>query len=317
MKEPVKTTLFRIVDLVSVPFSMAFLPVLRFIRKHGVHRFPLNKKSFLSAGVFPVRDHFYEPQLRYSSDFDAQRIRKLAIDLDLPRQLQTLAALEYIDELKNLQTIQDNGPGFYVNNGYFGAGDCDLYYLLLRNTKPRRVIEIGSGFSTLLALQALQRNGEDGHPATLTCIDPHPQPWIIQQAGIGLIKQQVEKLPLETFDTLQDGDVLFIDSSHIIRPENDVLYEYLELLPSLRKGVILHIHDIFTPRHYRKEWLQDEFRFWNEQYLLEAFLYYNDSFGILYSLNHLKNDAFEKTKQVLRHLTPQDEPSSFWLRKMK
>ncbi|MFX5574690.1 hypothetical protein ABTD77_19820, partial [Acinetobacter baumannii] len=86
---------------------------------------------------------------------------------------------------------------------------------------------------------------------------------------------------------------------HVIRPENDVLFEYLEILPTLAKDVIIHIHDIFTPRHYRKEWLVDEIRLWNEQYLLEAFLYFNESFEILFTLNHLKNSYFPQTQAVL------------------
>jgi hypothetical protein len=110
---------------------------------------------------------------------------------------------------------------------------------------------------------------------------------------------------------------LFIDSSHIIRPENDVLFEYLEILPALNKGVIIHIHDIFSPRHYRSDWLQKDLRLWNEQYLLEAFLYYNDSFEIIYSLNYLKSNHFNATQQALTNLSEQDQPASIWLRKIK
>jgi hypothetical protein len=119
------------------------------------------------------------------------------------------------------------------------------------------------------------------------------------------------------FDMLEEGDFLFIDSSHIIRPENDVLFEYFEILPALKKGVIIHIHDIFSPRHYLKSWVLDEYRFWNEQYLLEAFLCYNDSFEIVFSLNYLKNDYYDEVAPVLTNITPASNPASFWLRKTR
>jgi len=318
MRNSFKKPLFRIFDLFSAPFTFIFLPVLRAIRKHGVHNFPLNLKAFLSAGVFPIRDHYYEPQIVYSKEFDAKKIRKLRINFNLEEQLSSLLKLEYSRELMYLSKTAIPGDGnFYLSNGLFGPGDADLYYLLLRNIKPKRVVEIGSGYSTLLCLNALKKNEAEGYLTELICIEPGEMDWLGKTEGIRLIRENVEKVSLDIFTSLQENDILFIDSSHIIRPENDVLFEYLELLPLVQKGVIIHIHDIFSPRHYRSEWLQEEFRFWNEQYLLEAFLYYNDVFEIMYAVNHLKNDAFDETKKVLTTITDKDEPSSFWLRKIK
>ena len=318
MRNSIKKPLFRIFDLVTVPFNFLFLPVLKTIRKYGVENFPLNRKTFLKLGVFPVRDHYYEPQLVYSNQFDAKKIRQLAIDFDLEKQVKSLQLLAHREELGHFKLDGSPEDGtYYINNLSFSRGDADLYYLLIRNIRPKKIIEIGSGFTTLLSIAAAAKNKLAGQDTNITCIEPFEMAWLDKIPGITLVRESVEKIDLAFFNQLDENDILFIDSSHVIRPENDVLFEYLQILPSLKKGVIIHIHDIFTPRHYRAEWLRDELRFWNEQYLLEAFLYYNDSFEIMYSLNHLKNDAYGYTKEVLMHINESCEPGSFWLLKIK
>ena len=316
MKITGKKILYAILDIISLPFSLFILPILKLIRRLGVEHFPFNRKIFLTIGVFPIRDHYYEPQLTYTDDFDAAKKRQLPLNFDIDGQLHALQQLSYREEL-NTFSKQHGKEDFYLDNGTFGPGDAELYYLMIRNKKPKKIIEIGSGYSTLLAMQAIRRNKAEGIDTELTCIEPYEKPWLEKLPGITLLRQPVEKMDTVLFALLQENDILFIDSSHIIRPENDVLFEYMELLPMLNKGVIIHIHDIFSPRHYRQDWLTKMYRFWNEQYLLEAFLYNNNGFKILYSLNYLKNDFFETTKNVLMHIVPQDEPSSFWLQKIK
>jgi hypothetical protein len=169
----------------------------------------------------------------------------------------------------------------------------------------------------MVCLLAIEKNKNAGISTSLTCIEPYEIKWLDTTKNIELIREKVEDIPVDFFKQLQENDILFIDSSHIIRPENDVLFEYLEILPALNKGVIIHIHDIFSPRHYRADWLQKDLRLWNEQYLLEAFLYYNDSFEIIYSLNYLKSNHFNATQQALTNLSEQDQPASIWLRKIK
>lgn len=308
MKQTLKKILFGIMDVILIPVNLIFLPLLGFIRKYGVQYFPFSRKLFLKMGVFPIRDHYYEPQLTYSANFDASRERPLHLNFNIPEQLSALEGFEqYRNELTEL-TVHDPS---------FGAGDAELYYLMIREKKPRRIIEIGSGFSTLLARKAIKKNNAEGFTTELTCIEPYEKKWLEEIRDIQLIRKPVEQIPVDFFQSLEENDILFIDSSHIIRPENDVLFEYLELLPSLQKGVLIHVHDIFSPRHYRQDWLTELYRFWNEQYLLEAFLYYNDTFEIRYSLNCLKNDHFDDLKAVCIHLRSFDEPSSFWLQKVK
>ena len=121
---------------------------------------------------------------------------------------------------------------------------------------------------------------------------------------------------MEFFSELEENDILFIDSSHIIRPQGDVLFEYLELIPILNKGVIVHVHDIFSPKNYLREWLEDEVRFWNEQYLLEAFLSHNNTWKIIGALNYLHHNHYEKLKSVAPFLTPDREPGSFYIQRI-
>ena len=118
------------------------------------------------------------------------------------------------------------------------------------------------------------------------------------------------------FSILENGDILFIDSSHVIRPQGDVLFEYLEVLPSLNKGVIVHIHDIFSPKDYPEAWIKNEVKFWNEQYLLEAFLYSNTDWEIIGALNFLHHNYYEKLKETCCYLTPDREPGSFYIKKI-
>jgi hypothetical protein len=316
-KTGIKKVLYGILDIILIPISLIFLPLLKLVRRLGVEYFPLQRSLFSAIGLFPIRDHYYEPRLQYEKDFDAAAKRRVPIILDVPAQLASLYDLSYTEELADLP-LKKNGTAsaFYLHNGSFGPGDAELYYLMIRNCKPRKIIEIGSGFSTLLALRAIEKNLQEGIATEMICIEPFEKPWLRDLAGIDLQRDRVENIDISIFSSLQENDLLFIDSSHIIRPGNDVLFIYTEVLPLIAEGVYIHIHDIFTPRHYRQDWLTRLYRFWNEQYLLEAFLYNNKAFEIVFSLNHLKNEAFDDTKKILVHLDRSDEPSSFWLKKM-
>ncbi|MCW3086763.1 MAG: hypothetical protein JWQ78_149 [Sediminibacterium sp.] len=306
-----------VLDCVALPFSLVFLPVMKLVRRLGVEHFPLHRKVFRGIGVFPIRDHYYEPRLVYPAGFDALQKRSLPLDFRVAEQLSWLQELQYKQELQALSRENTGAGNFYLDNPSFGPGDADAYYLVIRNLKPARIIEIGSGHSTLLALKAIGMNAAEGTVTNLTCIEPYEAPWLEEIAGIDLIKQPVEEVDMNLFRALQENDILFIDSSHIIRPGNDVLFIYMELLPALQRGVVIHIHDIFSPRHYRQDWLTGMYRFWNEQYLLEAFLYHNAAFSILCSVNYLKHDFYDEVKNIFTNLSPADEPSSLWLKKIK
>ena len=317
MKENIKYLLIKLLDILLLPITYLLLPIYKLVKKYGIINFPLQVKAFIKTGVFPMQDHYYNPQFVYSKNFDANKIRNLHLNFNLDKQLAELAQLKFSNELKFKKEGHPHQGDYYLNNPAYGPGDADLYYLMVRNLQPKKIIEIGSGFSTMVGLMAIEKNNESGISTSITCIEPYEIKWLDTIKNIELIRKKVEEIPVEFFKQLQENDLLFIDSSHIIRPENDVLFEYLEILPALNKGVIIHIHDIFSPRHYRADWLQKDLRLWNEQYLLEAFLYYNDSFEIIYSLNYLKTNHFSATQQTLTNLSVQDQPASIWLRKIK
>lgn len=168
-----------------------------------------------------------------------------------------------------------------------------------------------------MAINAISMNKQDDPSYTCkhVCIEPYEMPWL-EKTGVTVIRKKIEDVEISFFSELADCDILFIDSSHIIRPQGDVLFEYLQLLPSLNKGVIVHIHDIFSPRNYSNEWLMGDIRFWNEQYLLEAFLSHNTSWQIIGSINYLHHNHYESLKKTCPFLTPDREPGSFYIQRI-
>ena len=178
---------------------------------------------------------------------------------------------KFRDEYEQLPTSSPGREkGFYVNNTLFGGVDALVAYCMVRHFKPRTIIEVGSGFSSLVLGQAAERNKRAG----LICIEPFPRAFLREGfPGLrSLIEKKVQDIELEFFSQLESDDILFIDSSHTVKIGSDVNYLFLEVLPRLRPGVIVHVHDIFLPFEYRRDWVLDELRFWSEQYLLQAFL---------------------------------------------
>lgn len=282
--------LLPVADVLLLPFTLLASMLLCAIRMAGVERFRAARWVFKKIGVFPVRDQYYEPMVNpghLHRPLDEPR-ELPGIEWDEAQQLQMLARFKYRDELLAFPWEPDGTGGYHFGNPAFGPGDADILYSLTRHLKPRRFIEIGSGHSTLLARAALQRNHtEDGqYECRHVCIEPYESPWLAK-LEVELIRERLERMNLSLFDELEDGDILFIDSSHVIRPQGDVLQEYLGILPRLAKGVWVHVHDIFTPRDYPAPWMIDEVKLWNEQYLLEAFLSHNRDFRIAWMMNHM------------------------------
>jgi predicted O-methyltransferase YrrM len=205
--------------------------------------------------------------------------------------------------------------------------DAHTLYLVLRHFQPQKMIEVGSGVSTLFALEALQKNAREGGaelsgaPA-ISCIEPYPRKGLLKLADAGkarLIRQFVQDAPLETFQELGENDVLFIDSSHVLKLDSDVQYLYLEILPRLRKGVIIHIHDIFFPFATPPDtetWIFRQRQFWNESPLVQAFLAFNPAFEILLCGSYLHHYAPEALQEMLPAYKPAETfAGSLWLRK--
>lgn len=169
--------------------------------------------------------------------------------------------------------------GFFWKNSQFSYSDAMSYFAFLRMLKPSRVVEIGSGFSTLVATEALKRNGH----GEVVCIEPYPRPFLPQLEGVTLRQNKAQDLTAEELDALlNDGDVLFIDSTHTVKAGSDCLHIYLRLLPKLTKRIHVHIHDIFLPWGMPKHWLTDLHIYWTEQYLVLAWLQDNPRTRVLF-----------------------------------
>jgi predicted O-methyltransferase YrrM len=311
--------LLPVADIFLAPFVYPAALLLKGVRKAGVHRLPYCKSALMNVGVFPICDHYYEPQFDNRvprQDFSKDR-NLPGIGWNVSGQLEMLERFAFSNELADIPREKSNPLEFYLNNDAFSSGDAEYWYQLIRAIKPRRIFEVGSGNSTLMAIKAIHKNRQDipSYECEHICIEPYEMPWL-EEAGVSVVRKKVEDLELSFFARLQANDVLFIDSSHTIRPQGDVLFENLEILPSLNKGVIVHVHDIFSPKNYPKRWLADEVKFWNEQYILEAFLSNNSSWKIIGALNYLHHNHYEELKAVARFLTPDAEPGSFYIQKV-
>jgi hypothetical protein len=309
-----------VLDYLLFPFVYPAAYLLKFVRRAGVHNLPLCKQVLMRVGVFPIRSHYYEPL------FDGSILRRPlsqerllpGISWNVDEQLQILERLSsYKEELQGIPNSRVDDLTFYLNNGSFEGGDANYWYNFIRLKKPARIIEIGSGNSTLLTIKAIRRIQEEtpGYKCMHICIEPYEMPWL-EASGVNVLRQRVEEVDKSLFSDLTSGDILFIDSSHIIRPQGDVLFEYLELIPSLKKGVIVHIHDIFSPRDYSAKWVIDEVKLWNEQYLLEAFLTCNNDWKIIGALNFLHHNFHNTLKASCPLLESEREPGSFYIEKI-
>jgi len=289
------------------------------------------KKTFLfwqRLGFHITPNHFNWPipdTGTLKDDLWLKHSEIVGIDINEGKQLELLSL--FVSRFKN---EYDSFPKkktstsyeYYVNNGAFRSVDGEILYCMIRHLKPKKIFEIGSGYSTYLSAQAVLKNIEedDGYECKLVAIEPYPNE--ILKAGFPglykLIPEKVEDIPVSEFKKLAENDILFIDSTHVLKIGSDVQYEYLEILPRLNKGVIVHAHDIFLPAEYPKDLVLKDYRFWNEQYILQAFLAFNDGFEVLWagSYMHLKHpDKLEMAFSSYKR----DKlwPSSFWMTKTK
>lgn len=315
--------LIGVVDPLVALLLAPSLYVLKAARRVGLHRLPVTERVLLGIGIFPIRDHYYEPlfnPVRLKRDLRLNRSLP-AVDLRLPQALELLTEFRYGAEFRDVmartRVAADARPAFSMGNVSFESGDADMWYSMIRHFKPKRIIEIGSGHSTLVARAAIAMNGHEDatYSCDHVCIEPFENAWL-ESCGARVHRALVEDLPASFFHELGPGDMLFIDSSHMIRPQGDVVFEYLELLPALQPGVIVHIHDIFTPRDYLPNWVITEKRFWNEQYLLEAFLSFNTAFEVLLPVNYLHHEAYDALAAACADHARSREPGSFYIRRV-
>jgi hypothetical protein len=311
--------------LVSVQQKCLALACRRFARRNPV----AFQRSMEAAGFQVARDQDY-----YSPLPSVARLKSNASRWNRPSSLHgleyDLAAMKSaLDDLlsRYLDEFLTFPPYPEVRTMGFGpsytAVDALTLYMMIRHLKPRRYIEVGSGVSTFYCSLAAQRNAGEGHPLQMTCIEPYPYEKLSTVPGIQVLPQKVEDVDIALFQQLQENDVLFIDSSHILRVDGDVPFLFLEVLPALNPGVVIHIHDIPFPYNipYPPElWIFGEQwpMFWNEAMVLQAFLAFNKNFKISLSTPMIRHfdEAFLKQRIPIYESVAQQPNtfSSIWLR---
>ena len=277
-------------------------------------------------GIHITRNDFYSPipdTRLLKGKLWAKRSSLPGVEVNEQGQLELLR--EFVEKFKaEYEQFPRQATGiphqYYIFNENFESVDGEILYCMIRRFKPRRIFEIGSGNSTILSAEAILKNqAEDGSRCELIAIDPYPSNLL--KAGFPglteLVQSPVEEISLSEFKKLNANDILFIDSSHVLRIGGDVQYEYLEILPSLNAGVLVHAHDIFLPAEYPRDWVFKKRLFWSEQYLLQAFLAFNTSFEVLWAGNFMHLTHPDKVEAAFSSYDRHGAGAgSFWIRKI-
>jgi predicted O-methyltransferase YrrM len=199
--------------------------------------------------------------------------------------------------------------GYDIENTWFGSVDAEILYAMVIKFHPGRIIEVGSGNSTAISLAAMRSNLRDGWGGTLVAIDPDPR--AVLDPVVDHRRMKLEDAPRELFDWLVEGDILFIDSSHKWAPGNDVDLLYHQILPALRPGVVVHVHDIFLPDAYPDAWSDRQY---DEQEHLRALLDAGQ-WEVLWSSHQMQLSSPELLAKTFASYSPSRWPGSFWMRK--
>lgn len=278
---------------------------ITFIR---IIKYNIPNDRFVSS--FPY-NHYDSPYLSLS-EIDRLKMNSdvMGIDLRLDYQEKFIEIIrknqEQFDKLLKNKTIR-----YKENNGFYDYEDALVLNTMIQYFRPDKIIEIGSGFSSFVSMdtnESFFQNDID-----ITCIEPYPDRLKSNlkhgdENNIKIYEKFVQDIDFNLFETLQKNDILFIDSSHVAKEGGDVLYEYFDILPRLKSGVIIHIHDIFNGFRYPLNWLKDGFYF-NEAYILRALLTDNSNYEIIYFNNMMH-------EQLVRVIGKEISPGgSLWIRK--
>ncbi len=267
--------------------------------------------------------HFYSPipdwreiEARSRTIFERNTNECPGVDLNEKAQLDLLDSFSrYYGALPFSDTPSED-TRYYYRNGYFSYPDAIILYSVLRHYTPRRVVEIGSGFSSAVMLDVNDLFLQDG--ALFTFVEPYPERLLElltqKDSKHNILQRQAQDVPLETFRSLSENDILFVDSSHVVKAGSDVAHILFNILPELEPGVIVHFHDIFWRFEYPKEWLLAG-RAWNEAYFLRSFLQFNKTFEIMYFNSFMEANHADMLRRKMP-LCLMNPSGSIWLRKV-
>lgn len=284
------------------------------------HLSRLSRRAARRLGWHLVRADAYSPVVdaeALAPDAFTQAAPMPGLELDLDGQVERLQALE--PQLRSWHPPRDppgDDWGFHLHNPYYGPLDAELLHSMLRRHRPTRVLELGSGYSSLVIAAAAADNRDEGHPLEHTIVDPGMSALTERLAGARRLRTPAQSLDASEFETLGAGDVLFVDTSHAVRAGGEVVRIVLEVLPRLSFGVIVHFHDVFRPFEYPRVLFEHYNLHWQEQYLLQAFLAFNQNFNVLFAAHALARLRTEPVRALVPSLTPRNAPSAFWIERV-
>jgi hypothetical protein len=272
--------------------------------------------------LFPI-GHFYSP-IADPVDIKAREAKLWAkpnsmsgINLNDAEQLMLLKQLKPFT-LGISYPVQkpDNETTYFYENDQYPVLDAQFLYAALCHYKPKRVFEVGSGFSSLITADV--NRSVFNNAIDFRCLEPYPRQFLIDGVnGITELAQtKIEDMSLLYFDVLEENDILFIDSTHVSKVGSDVNYLFFEVIPRLKKGVIVHIHDIFLPDEYPKNWVIEQGRNWNEQYLLRAFLQFNSEWKITWAASYMGSRHMDAVHETFPDYPSLGGGGSLWMQRI-
>lgn len=283
------------------------------------------QRQLQSAPLFVHPGHYYSP-ICDIKDLERQKFlddvahrEMIGIDLAPVRQRETFTRLanHFLSIRFPLRSQSDFR--YYSENDFYGIGDALILSAMIQEYKPNQIVEVGSGFSSAVILDTLDRLGGHGRRARCTFVEPYPDRLrgLLREDDllhVSILENGVQAVDLDLFKSLERNDILFLDTTHISRTGSDVNYEVFEILPRLRPGVLVHFHDVFFNFEYPADWVLQQNRSWNEIYLLRAFLMHNNSFDIVFFNHHFA--CTDSTAGASEHQEFASHPGGgIWLQK--
>ncbi len=290
----------------------------------------LNKVPYISKlrqqigeqGAYPA-GHYYSPipsKDDVNQGIKGKMSHQIVPDIDLSRNEQLMLIDEFSEFYRDLPFTEKQGEGsrrYYYDQKWFCYSDAIMLYCMIRKFGPKRIVEVGSGYSSAVMLDTLESLNREDYG--ITFIEPYPDRLhsmvdVQNESRVSLLESGVQNVDIDLFKALDKGDLLFIDSSHVVKYGSDVHFLVFEVLPVLKSGVIVHFHDIFWPFEYPAGWLS-EGRYWNECYFLRAFLSGNSNWKILF-FNDYVNKEFPEIIRTRMPLCQRNFGGSIYLQKI-
>jgi hypothetical protein len=302
-----------------VPEGELFVPAGR------SERFVVGDYDVLPRGRYDVVERNYYSPVPHLDELPADifdrrsELPGVVVDGEAAMELVETQLAPYIAELASMPNEGPRPPAeFFLHNDNYGPVDAELLYAMVRRGKPQRIIELGSGFTSLMINDAVRRNAEEGASCEYVAYDPYPRAFILGDsppAGIELRPLSATDVPMAEFASLGAGDILFVDTTHTVKLGSDVNHIILDVLPLLSAGVVVHFHDIFLPFEYPRAWFTEFDYLWAEQYLMQAFLAFNSGFEVVLPAQLLAADFAERLAAVVPSCALGVRPGAFWMRR--